>query len=630
LNEELENKKLKDPEKKELEKELEKDKTDLEKVKEKEKELGLKKKNDNDNDSDPEEEFIEEIERITTIVNYSYLNCFAYLLEGYTTENIKKFYDEFKAWGARKQSLIVGDELIMEFSPDMIRSITYTQTKSFMKLWLININDLLATEVEENNKLVIPTLDDIIDSNNSKQKSKKLDFPTFDFYILKGSLIRKFFKVHTDIFGKRYYDLVEECSDLSKYSLEQLEELEHRTKQIKTEYENFQLVVKCDANSLYGTSANIFNSLCDYDIAEDITMGGKYFCVKVDIGLNILFKTWEPNGNEFKIIQEFYPQVIKLKQFTEYIPDSKQDVCVYGDTDSRYIDLGIIYSLFLTENGPLPLPDEDEELSKFAVYINEKIISPKIKEIIDYECENRNARKGYLKMAHEVTSRKSIFMKKKKYIMTLIWKDGKFFSQRKLKLTGVELRKAVPMMSIKPYITGPNYLDKKDPNVTEVIDYCKSEIKKGDLNFQINLAKEDHVFNLMQHHHPAADKTLDSIKDEFNKPSGEIVENIVNGVYDRLNSRLFESIKKNFDLVPENTHITPLLESLLNLDYREKGDNLIQYCPVGIMVEDKKNNRIIYLVEHDILTYDIENEEFINLNEQSNELGLTNDHLAFL
>jgi hypothetical protein len=99
--------------------------------------------------------------------------------------------------GLIEQSLIVGDELIMEFSPDMIRSITYTQTKSFMKLWLININDLLATEVEENNKLVIPTLDDIVDPNNSKQKSKKLDFPTFDFYILKGSLIRKFFKVHT-------------------------------------------------------------------------------------------------------------------------------------------------------------------------------------------------------------------------------------------------------------------------------------------------------------------------------------------------------------------------------------------------------------------------------------------------
>jgi hypothetical protein len=253
----------------------------------------------------------------------------------------------------------------------------------------------------------------------------------------------------SDIFGKRYNDLVEECSDLSKYSLEQLEELEHRTKQIKTEYENFQLVVKCDANSLYGTSANIFNSLCDYDIAEDITMGGKYFCVKVDIGLNNLFKTWEPKGNEFKIIQEFYPQVTKLRQFTEYIPDSKQDVCVYGDTDSRYIDLGIIYSLFLTEKGPLPIPDEDKELSEFAVYINEKIIAPKIKEIIDYECENRNARRGYLKMAHEVTSRKSIFMKKKKYIMTLIYKDGKFFPKRRLKLVGVSLRKGSSAPKIK-------------------------------------------------------------------------------------------------------------------------------------------------------------------------------------
>jgi hypothetical protein len=119
LNEELENKKLKGPEKSELEKELEKDKTDLEKVKEKEKELELEKEKEKekelelekekekekekkgDKSNDPEEDFIEEIERITSIVNYSYLNCFSYLLEGYTTDNIKKFYDEFKAWGAR-------------------------------------------------------------------------------------------------------------------------------------------------------------------------------------------------------------------------------------------------------------------------------------------------------------------------------------------------------------------------------------------------------------------------------------------------------------------------------------------------------------------------------------------------
>jgi hypothetical protein len=91
-----------------------------------------------------------------------------------------------------EQSLIVGDELILEFSPKLIRSITYTGTKSFMKLWIINMKDLVQTKEE----LKIPN---IIDLSNDVETSDKVveDFPVFDFYILKGSLIRKFFKVHT-------------------------------------------------------------------------------------------------------------------------------------------------------------------------------------------------------------------------------------------------------------------------------------------------------------------------------------------------------------------------------------------------------------------------------------------------
>jgi hypothetical protein len=94
-----------------------------------------------------------------------------------------------------EQALVVGEELIMEFSPDMVRSITYTQTKSFMKLWIINMSELIETP-KSDGQLVIPTLDDVIDGKDPKSKVE-LDFPVFDFYILKGSLIRKFFKVHT-------------------------------------------------------------------------------------------------------------------------------------------------------------------------------------------------------------------------------------------------------------------------------------------------------------------------------------------------------------------------------------------------------------------------------------------------
>ena len=39
---------------------------------------------------------------------------------------------------------------------------------------------------------------------------------------------------------------------------------------------NLELIVKRDANSLYGTSASIYFSLGDFDVAEDITISGKH------------------------------------------------------------------------------------------------------------------------------------------------------------------------------------------------------------------------------------------------------------------------------------------------------------------------------------------------------------------
>jgi hypothetical protein len=188
---------------------------------------------------------------------------------------------------------------------------------------------------------------------------------------------------------------------------------------------------------------------------------------------------------------------------------------------------------------------------------------------------------------------------------------------------------AYPMIDIKPYINN-GYLSGKDPNVSAVIDYCTETIKTGDLGFMINLAREDHIRNLNESHFPFPERTLDSIKDEFNKPASVVLKNLHEGVYDILNSKLLESIKQNLNITKEKTHITPLLESLLNLDYREKGDDLIQYCPIGIKIEDKKNNRFLYLVEHDILSYSQDKGEFINLNEEADNLDLTNEHVALL
>lgn len=247
-----------------------------------------------------------------------------------------------------------------------------------------------------------------------------------------------------NIFSKRYDDLVEKVTDLTKLSDAELKQIYLEAKEIHDEYENLQLVVKRNGNSLYGVSASKYFSMCDVDMAEDITVSAKHFAVIVDRAINNFFVHWaDDNQKEYNLkkLQEFYPNVIDIRNYSEYKQDTIDDLCAYGDTDSRYVRLDLIYSLFKLEDGWAELPELDRELAEFSFFLSDNFINEIIKKTIDDECEKRNARKGYLKMAHEVTTRKCVFLKKKKYIMTVIQSDGKIFDHPKLKFKGVELKR---------------------------------------------------------------------------------------------------------------------------------------------------------------------------------------------
>ena len=243
------------------------------------------------------------------------------------------------------------------------------------------------------------------------------------------------------IFSQRFFDLKQRCENLSELSDDELKMLKTEAEEIHSEYENLQLVVKRNGNSLYGTSANKYNSLHDTDMAEDITVTAKHFAVIVDKAITKFFYEWNQNSENLKKIQEFYPEVIELKNFESLDVDFEGALCVYGDTDSRYLRNDLIYELMITENGPMELPEDDEELARFSFFLSKEFINKIIADRINEECELRNARKGFLKMAHEVTTRKCIFLKKKKYIMTVIQSDGKIFEHPKLKFKGVELKR---------------------------------------------------------------------------------------------------------------------------------------------------------------------------------------------
>ena len=251
-----------------------------------------------------------------------------------------------------------------------------------------------------------------------------------------------------DIFASLYNGLEAKVNsdNFDNLTLAELEELYDEAKGIQKQYRNLELTVKKDGNSIYGSMASIYFSLNDFECASDITNTGKHFTVLVDHKINGFLQTWNTEEN-LKIIQEFYPQVYSLRNFEEYKPDTIDDVCIYGDTDSRYVDLHMIYGMLLTEDGKsLRYPDitvEEglDELSNFSVHFVQQFVNKIIKNALDYDIDFRQARPGYMKMAHEITGTKSIFRAKKNYIIPICWKDGRRLPEIKLKTVGVEMQK---------------------------------------------------------------------------------------------------------------------------------------------------------------------------------------------
>lgn len=86
-----------------------------------------------------------------------------------------------------EQSLMVNNQLMLEIGPDMIKSCSFSMTKSFVKLWTIPLGNLIAKPDVSENEL---KLEGVVED------TQELNFETFNFYILKGDLFKKYLSVH--------------------------------------------------------------------------------------------------------------------------------------------------------------------------------------------------------------------------------------------------------------------------------------------------------------------------------------------------------------------------------------------------------------------------------------------------
>lgn len=172
-------------------------------------------------------------------------------------------------------------------------------------------------------------------------------------------------------------------------------------------------------------------------------------------------------------------------------------------------------------------------------------------------------------------------------------------------LSGDELLKDVykrlnesitPMLELKPFLTNAQKIAPDDKTIKEVVDFCKTRSGNGDLNFIINLCKEEHFANMNRMKHPSPEKTVESIKEYFNKSTKEIEEGINEGIFDCLESDLLKKVKRDLEINTEKPKPDNLSESevLLSGEY-------VKYNPVGIKFNDIENNRVVILCENEVI-----------------------------
>lgn len=186
---------------------------------------------------------------------------------------------------------------------------------------------------------------------------------------------------------------------------------------------------------------------------------------------------------------------------------------------------------------------------------------------------------------------------------------------------------ASPIMQIKEFTTNAEQVASNDAKLIDIVNFARKEVKSGDLNFLINVVKEQHLQNLSRTGFPSPEKTLEEIKMYFDEPASVIEQGIRNGIFDGLDSDLLNELKndiiedKSKNVINKDVDINSLNESYLF-------GNTAIYSPVGIKLEDIQNGRVVLLTESCVLTMsDDTNELFQELEPQSIAIPLAHKRL---
>ena len=180
------------------------------------------------------------------------------------------------------------------------------------------------------------------------------------------------------------------------------------------------------------------------------------------------------------------------------------------------------------------------------------------------------------------------------------------------------LESATPMLVVKQFVTNAQQVAADDVKLKEVINFAKKNSVGTNLNYLVNLCKEEHFENLYRSGIQNPQETIKDIEGLLKLPSADIADYIKRGAFDNLKSNLLHEIKASLN--SDSSAKQPQKKPNLNeSNYSVSYNGLVQYSPIGFVADDDKHGRVM-LVECDVLSFNPQQNEFSQIEDfQPNE-----------
>jgi DNA polymerase elongation subunit (family B) len=186
-------------------------------------------------------------------------------------------------------------------------------------------------------------------------------------------------------------------------------------------YNTQQAIIKVLANGVYGCCLETHFHLYDYDNGSVITAVGREAIVHVRECFDKYIKE-----DFHKVAKDYYPNSTFTKNSIK-----KESLSILADTDSRFLDLDILYKTLAPEM----------KFLDFALDFQKRILEPFLTKIMDEYAERYNT-KNMIHFKREKIIAKIYVQAKKKYATLNLANEDEIYDTPDFAVTGIETKKA--------------------------------------------------------------------------------------------------------------------------------------------------------------------------------------------